>query len=125
MIVPRVMKHKKSWMTSNEDSIWTPTHVKKILKKLFETKSIDQWPEDDLNKFLVSKGLLNIAFNRHNDLLRNVVRASRSIEGMEMLKKYTYSDSETPPNHSEINKILEIETPYVRQRKRRNIWLEW
>ena len=125
MIVPKIRKTRKSWMVNNEDSIWTALKIKTILQFLFDSNAIFDWTEDDLKRFVKAKGLQCLTHNRHTPLLENLVRASRSVQGIVMLRKYAFSYSEIPPGITEIEKILEHETPFPRKRIPRNELLEW
>jgi hypothetical protein len=72
------------------------------LQALIETRAIYQWDEAVLYSLLLRKGVLDLSSNRHAKFFKNLIEASRTEEGRIAIEEYANSDSEVPPEISEL-----------------------
>ena len=75
------------------------------MRALIETRSIYQWDEAVLYSLLLRKGVLDLSSNRHTKFFKNLIEASRTEEGRKVIEEYANSDSEVPPDLSEITNL--------------------
>ena len=87
------------WL-GTEDPNWSPRKVKELLRSLIDSKLIYTFNEAGLYSFLLRKGVLNLAGNRHDDFLKNLAKASKTKAGLEAIEDYATSDSQVPPDIS-------------------------
>ena len=87
------------WL-GTEDPNWSPRKVKELLRSLIDSKQIYTFSEAALYGFLLTKGVLNLSSNRHDDFLKNLAKASKTKAGLEAIEDYATSDSEVPPDIS-------------------------
>ncbi len=87
-----------------EDSDWSIRRVKELLRDLIRSKVIYQWNEAMLFSFLLRKGVLNLDpnRNRHAEFFKNLIKASRTEDGKHAVEEYVNSDSEIPPDLSNL-----------------------
>jgi hypothetical protein len=73
------------------------------LRDLIKSRAIYEWSEAVLYSLLLRKGLLNLgSTNRHDPFFKNLLKASRTEEGREIIENYVYSDKEIPPDISNV-----------------------
>jgi hypothetical protein len=94
-------KGMEDWLGYKID-LWIPRRVKELLQDLIKSRIIFTWDEAVLYSFLLRKGVLNLQSNRHAQFFKNLIEASRTNEGRKAIEEYANSDSETPPNLSEL-----------------------
>ena len=87
------------WL-GTEDPTWSPKKVKELLRSLIDSKLIYTFDEAALYGVLLTKGVLNLGNNRHDDFLKNLAKASKTKAGLEAIEKYATSDSKIPPDIS-------------------------
>ena len=90
---------------ADQVSGWSIEKVKGLLRALIETRSIYQWDEAVLYSLLLRKGVLDLSSNRHTKFFKNLIEASRTEEGRKVIEEYANSDSEVPPDLSEITNL--------------------
>jgi superfamily II DNA or RNA helicase len=87
------------WL-GTEDPNWSVKKVKELLRSLIDSKLIYTFDEAALYGVLLTKGVLNLGHNRHDDFLKNLAKASKTKAGLEAIEKYATSDSKMPPDIS-------------------------
>jgi hypothetical protein len=92
-----------------EESVWSVKRVKELLQGLIKSGIIYQWNEAVLYSFLPRKGVLSFTSNRHKQFFKNLIEASRTKEGQKVIEEYANSDSEIPPNLSNLTAVNTIE----------------
>ena len=102
--------YKKEWTDwrdwlGYEASFWSVNNVKELLRDLIESKIIYQMTEAVLYSFLLRKGVLNLHENRHDQFFKNLLEASRTVEGRKAIEDYANSDSEIPPDLSKLASV--------------------
>jgi superfamily II DNA or RNA helicase len=90
---------------ADQISGWSAENVKSLLRALIETRTIYQWDEAVLYSFLLRKGVLDLSSNRHTKFFKNLIEASRTQEGRKAIEEYANSDSEVPPDLSELTPL--------------------
>jgi hypothetical protein len=91
--------------------MWSSRKVKELLRRLIDSKIIYNWDEAVLYSFLLRKGVLNLSPNtRHSKFFRNLIEACRNQQGRKLVEEYVNSDSEVPPNLSDLTSASEQET---------------
>jgi len=107
--------YKREWTTwgdwlgtgriANQVSGWSAEKVKGLLRALIETRTIYQWDEAVLYSLLLRKGVLDLSSNRHTKFFKNLIEASRTEQGRKAIEEYANSDSEVPPDLSELTHL--------------------
>jgi len=87
------------WL-GTEDPNWSPKKVKELLRSLIDSKLIYTFDEAALYGVLLTKGVLNLGNNRHDDFLKNLAKASKTKAGLEAIEGYANSNSQMPPDIS-------------------------
>ena len=87
---------------------WSIERVKILLRDLIKSKIIYQWKRDAvLYRFLITKGLLNLHDNnRHQQFFKNLIEARHTAEGRQAIEEYANSDSEIPPDLSQVEEEI-------------------
>jgi len=98
-----------------EEKFLTVEKVKELLRDLIRSRIIEQWDEAVLYSFLLRRGLLNLSSNRHSAFFRNLIKASRTERGRNLIEQYANSEEQIPPDLSNITSTVsspseEIET---------------
>ena len=111
---PQTYKDKWTWWSDwlgYEETGWSVRKVKELLRDLINTKIIFQWTEAVLYSFLLRKGVLSLDSNsnRHAQFFKNLIEASRTVNGRKVIDDYANSDSEIPPNLSNLIKAKTID----------------
>ena len=83
-----------------EDPTWSPRKVKELVRSLIDSKQIYTFSEAALYRVLLTRGVLNLTGNRHDDFLKNLAKACKTKEGLEAIKDYAESESNIPPDIS-------------------------
>jgi superfamily II DNA or RNA helicase len=99
------------------EGTWTTIRIKGLLRDLIESKIIYQWDEAVLYSLLLRRGLLNLDVdnNRHSKFFKKLIDVVRTEQGKKIIEEYAYSDSDVPPDISNIKNVSvsdsgEIET---------------
>ncbi len=93
---------------ADQETGWSISKIKELLKHLIEGKVIYEWDEAVLYSLLLRRGLLNLDHkNRHFGFFKNLIEASRTEEGRKAIEEYANSDSETPPDLSTLSSVSE------------------
>ena len=90
------------WLGYEAD--WNIKKIKELLRDLIASKIIYQWNEAVLYSFLGRKGVLSLKGNRHDQFFKNLIEASRTEAGRKIIEDYANSNSETPPELSDLSK---------------------
>ncbi len=107
-----VDKYEKEWINwydwlGTDDKEWSVDNVKKLLRDLIESKIIYGWEEAVLYSFLLRKGVLNLqSSNRHAQFFKNLIQARSTEKGRKAFENYAISDSDIPPDLSQIPTTL-------------------
>ena len=80
------------------------------MRALIETGTIYQWDEAVLYSLLLRKGVLDLSSNRHAKFFKNLIEASRTEQGRKAIEEYANSDSEVPPDTSELTHLNTVNT---------------
>ena len=112
--------YKKEWISwgdwlgtgriADQISGWSTEKIKGLLRALIETGTIYQWDEAVLYSLLLRKGVLDLSGNRHEKLFKNLIEASRTEQGRKAIEEYANSDSEVPPDTSELTHLNTVNT---------------
>jgi len=86
------------WL-GNENTDWTVSNVKELLRELIKSKIIYQWDEAVLYSFLLRRGVLGTA-GKHHEFFKNLIRASKDSGGMKAIEQYAKSNNDEPPDLS-------------------------
>ena len=97
--------YENSWISSFDwlgvqDTDWSLTRVKELLKGLIDSNIISTWDEAVLYSLLLRKGLLNLSGNCHESFFKNLIQAASTKEGRKTIEEYADSDLEIPPDLS-------------------------
>ena len=96
--------YSKFWISwydwlGNEDSSWSVSNVKELLRELINSRIIYDWDEAVLYSFLLRKGVLGTE-GKHHEFFKDLIRASRDPEGIKIIEDYAQSELKEPPDLS-------------------------
>ncbi|HJT83393.1 MAG TPA: hypothetical protein VJ697_02830, partial [Nitrososphaeraceae archaeon] len=87
---------------SNQQTGWSIKKVKELLRSMIESRVIYDWSEARLYKFLLTKGVLNLEHNKHDNFFKNLINAVRTEDGLKSIEDYAFSKSNYPPDLSSL-----------------------
>jgi superfamily II DNA or RNA helicase len=101
--VPLTYKNEWTWWADwlGYEGKWNLKKIKELLRDLIKSRAIYEWSEAVLYSLLLRKGLLNLG-SAHDPFFKNLLKASRTEEGREIIENYAYSDREIPPDISNV-----------------------
>lgn len=88
---------------------WNTNRVKELLRDWIKSRIIYTCDDAELYAILSTKGILNLTGNKHNQLLRNMIKKRHTEEGKAAIEEYANSDSDIIPEILRDNKHEEDE----------------
>ena len=93
---------------ASQDTGWSIRKVKELLSDLIKSNIIYSWEEAVLYSFFLRRGLLNLNVdNRHSQFFKNLIKASKTIDGRKAIEDYANSEDGDIPRLTEFAKGLE------------------
>jgi superfamily II DNA or RNA helicase len=94
-----------------EERMWSSRKVKELLRSLIDSQIIYNWDEAVLYSFLLRKGVLNLSpGTRHNKFFKDLIGACHTQQGLKLVEEYVHSESEIPPDLSDLTSASEQDT---------------